>query len=261
MQWAKSEIATAPDGAVFLADELEAAQGRQGRTWGIRPGQLLVTIVLKPEILSSFSQDDLSIRLNQLNMALTLGILEPIKAYGAGLKWPNDFVINDKKVCGMLVQLVWHDQKPVGIVFGFGLNVNTVFEKDDELFSIAGSLISARHAPSTPFVPMEPEGRMEGTAVLSTNQQTIDMRTLYKQLLTSLDHFYTLWKQQQFSHIYKEWKDHQVYLGKPLTIHQKDGSIISGIMNQVMPNGDLMLKTGAKIISIPFYTVEEVKTS
>jgi len=41
-------------------------------------------------------------------MAIALGILEPLKKYGATLKWPNDFIINHKKVGGMLMQLVWH---------------------------------------------------------------------------------------------------------------------------------------------------------
>src|SRR5580700_4599408 len=97
MTWAKNNIASAPDGSVFLADQLEVAQGRQGRTWGIRPGQLLITIVLKPEILALLSPEDLPIRLNQLNMALALGILDPIKEYGTKLKWPNDFVIPEEQ--------------------------------------------------------------------------------------------------------------------------------------------------------------------
>jgi len=244
MAWAKNNIASAPDGSVFLADQLEVAQGRQGRTWGIRPGQLLITIVLKPEILALLSSEDLPIRLNQLNMALALGILDPIKEYGTKLKWPNDFVIPEeqihKKVCGMLVHLVWHEEKPLGIVFGFGMNVNTIFDTQDELSPIATSLLSYKQ-------------------VHDNNTNSIDMRDLYKKLLASLDTYYSQWKQQNFSSIYTEWKNNQAFLGKPLTIHQKDGSVISGTMTQVMPNGDLMLKTDSKIMIIPFYTVEEVK--
>jgi len=246
MAWAKSALANVADGAVFLADELEVAQGRQNRTWGIRPGQLLITIALKPENLATISPEDLPIRLNQLNMALALGILGPIKEYGVGLKWPNDFVIAQeqdnqkiyKKISGMLVHLVWHEEKPIGIVLGFGMNVNTIFTPEDELFDIATSLLACSQA-GTP----------------------IDMRTLYKKLLASLDMYYTQWKQLKFTDIYTEWRKNQVYLGRQLTIHQKDGTVLSGTMTQVMPNGDLMIKTDQKIQIIPFYTVEDVKAS
>ena len=49
LQWAKEEIEYAPDGSVFLADEHEYTKGRQSRIWKHYPGQLLVTILLKPK--------------------------------------------------------------------------------------------------------------------------------------------------------------------------------------------------------------------
>ena len=114
------------------------------------------------------------------------------------------------------------------------MNVNTIFPPEDELSQIATSL-----------------------AELAGDQ--LDMRAIYRELLVSLDQWYEAWKQSLFQEIYKAWKDVQLFLGKPITIHQKDGSVISGIVNQVLPNGDLMLKTEKNILTIPFYTVEEVK--
>jgi len=97
IEWAKNEIDKAPDGAIFIADEHEYTRGRQGRIWKNYPGQLFITILLKPENLKDIEQQDLSVRLNQLSMALCLGILEPLKAYGVSLKWPNDFIFKEKK--------------------------------------------------------------------------------------------------------------------------------------------------------------------
>ncbi|MBS1988570.1 biotin--[acetyl-CoA-carboxylase] ligase [Candidatus Dependentiae bacterium] len=234
MQWAREYLSQAPDGAVFLADTVQQAQGRQGRVWSIAPGQLLFTAVLKPAMLAQCDQDDLGIRLNQLSMALSLGILEPIKQYGIGIKWPNDFVAGDKKVCGMLMQAVWESNKLQGLILGFGLNINNKFESEDELHSSAMSLRT-----------------LTGTE--------LNMRELYKQLLSSLDQYYLMWQNEQYIDIYRAWKQEQVLLHKHVSVHEKDGSLISGILSQVLPNGDAMLTTASKQLKVvQFCNVESI---
>jgi BirA family transcriptional regulator, biotin operon repressor / biotin---[acetyl-CoA-carboxylase] ligase len=234
MAWAKEHIHTAPDGSVFLADQFTHAQGRQGRTWSIHPGQLLVTLLLKPAHLCAINKDDLAIRLNQLTMAMSLGILDALKPYGVGLKWPNDFMVHGKKVGGVLMHVVWIGEQPTGIVVGFAINVNTQFPATDPLAAIATSLFEA-------------------------TEQEVAMRPLYKDILTHLDAWYKQWKAGAFMHIYKTWKLAQLFIGKAIQIHNKDGSVVDGIAHQVMPNGDLILITSdKKQMVIPFYQVEEV---
>lgn len=266
MDWAKRNIETAPDGAVFLADKLTQAKGRGGRVWKIYDGQLNVTILLKPKNLREIFSDNLSIRINQLNMAVALGIYDVIKDFGVGIKFPNDFVIQsegvrnlvgvtgsesssldkqvNKKVGGVLFHLVWEGSVPVGIVCGFSINVNNIFDKSDELSDIATSLA---------FVV----GRK------------IEMRPLYKNLLISINHYYKKWQAGHYDEIYKFWRKSQLFMGKSIKIHQKNGEIIIGKMLQVLPNGDMLLvessdvdKSGTgkfgkqKIVS--FYIVEQV---
>ncbi len=234
LQWARESLAQASDGAVFLADKVEEAQGRQGRTWHIAPGQLLFTAVLKPAMLATCEPDNMGIRLNQLSMALSLGILEPIKRYGVGIKWPNDFVVDDKKVCGMLMQAVWENNKLQGLILGFGLNINNNFASDHELYSSATSLKS-----------------IAGTE--------LNMRELYKQLLTTLDRHYEMWRNEQFIDIYRSWKKEQVLLHKQVTIHEKDGTLVSGVLSQVLPNGDAMLAmTNKQLKLVQFCNVEAI---
>ncbi len=236
MSWAKEHMLDAPDGAVFLADQIEQASGRQGRTWSLYPGQLPVTFILKPSLLTALSPEDLPIRLNQLNMAISLGILEPLKSYGVQLKWPNDFFAENKKVGGMIVHLVWHGSKPLGLVVGFAINVNNIFDEHDSLFTTATSL-----------------------KTLTGIDQ--DIRALYKNILAHLNAWYASWQQEAFMDIYKTWKSNQAFLGKHLKIHQKDGSLVEGTAQQVLPNGDLLLiDQNKKQKIIAFYQVEEVKT-
>ena len=116
MQWAKQHLNEAPDGAVFLTEKLTHARGRQGRTWELMDGQLCVTLILKPKNLHTIKPEQLSLRLNQLNMAITHGIQEPLQTIGVGLKWPNDFMARNKKVGGIIMELVWHNEKIQGII-------------------------------------------------------------------------------------------------------------------------------------------------
>lgn len=272
MAWAKEHMALAPDGAVFLADKLTHAKGRGDRIWKIYDGQLNVTILLKPKILHSFSSDDLPIRINQLNMAVSLGIYDAIchseassgskfcspsekfkecNGYCVGIKWPNDFVVQDlgavnnnglianesavnKKVGGVLFHLVWEGDIPVGIVCGFAINVNNIFDKSDELFDIA-------------------------TSLASISDSKVEMRPLYKNLLISINNYYKKWLAGNFDEIYKLWRKAQLFMGKSIKIHQKDGAIATGTMMQVLPNGDMLLiESSGKQKIVSFYMVEQI---
>jgi BirA family biotin operon repressor/biotin-[acetyl-CoA-carboxylase] ligase len=234
MAWAREHSDDAPDGSVFLADVLTEAKGRHNRTWSIYSGQLIVTFLLKPSAHLLAVPEDNAIRLNQLSMALSLGILEPLKAYGATLKWPNDFVIGQKKIGGMLVQVVWQNTTPRSIVVGFALNVNNQFAADD---------------------PLAPRA----TTLCSITSTELDRRTLYKDILSHLNRWYMEWKHHNFSGIYRQWRAEQSCLGQPITVHQSDGTLVNGHAQQVFPNGDLsLLDEEGKQRIISFYQVEEI---
>jgi BirA family transcriptional regulator, biotin operon repressor / biotin---[acetyl-CoA-carboxylase] ligase len=234
MAWAQEHSDDAPDGSVFLADVLTQAKGRHNRTWCIHPGQLIVTFVLKPSATFFAAPEDNAIRLNQLSMAISLGILGQLKTYGIALKWPNDFVSDHKKVGGMLMQVGWHHTTPRSIVIGFALNVNNRFTADDPLASRATSLCT-----------------IAGTE--------LDRRTLYKDTLSHLNRWYMEWKHHKFAEIYRQWRSEQSCLGHPLTVHQSDGSLINGRAQQVFPNGDLaLLDDNGKQKVVSFYQVENI---
>jgi len=233
--WAQEYVYEAPDGSIFLADQLTKARGRQGRTWEIYEGQLTVTMLLKPENISTFSPEDLPVRLNQLTMALSLGIVSPLVPLGAWIKWPNDIMLGNKKMGGLLSRLIWHGQKPIAILVGFSLNINNIFEQNSPLFPIA-------------------------TSLYQETSKSFEIRPLYFDILKSLNHWYSLWHEEKFIEIYKTWKQLQGYLGKEISIHQKDGVVLTGIAQQVLPNGDLMLSDkNKKMQHVSFYMVEEVR--
>ena len=216
MELAKEYINTAPDGAIFLVKNLQQAHGRQDRVWTLYPEQLSVTFLLKPVNLNKISKQDLPLRLTQLNMAIALGIFNVLKKFEVKLKWPNDFMLNNKKLGGMIIELIWNESLLQGIVVGFSININNVFDHSDELYEIATSL----------------------KQVFNKN---FDIDILQEKILQSIDEFYQKWLNQKFDEIFKQWKENQFYKNKIIQVHQKDRSFISGLFSDVLSNGDLIL--------------------
>lgn len=108
------------DGTVVIADRQTAGKGRMGRTWE-SAGQkgIWMSVVLRPEI----PPEEVQI----ITLGASVAVVKAIKkATGlpAGIKWPNDIVIEGKKVCGILTEMSCEQDKVNYVIAGIGLNVN-----------------------------------------------------------------------------------------------------------------------------------------
>jgi BirA family biotin operon repressor/biotin-[acetyl-CoA-carboxylase] ligase len=115
----------APHGTLVTADEQHAGRGRQGRTWSAPPRRaLLLSLVLRdPPAL--------------LPLAAALAVAE-IAGPEARIKWPNDVLVEDRKVAGILAEGRQHEG---WAVLGIGVNVALrVDELPPELHATAGTL-------------------------------------------------------------------------------------------------------------------------
>lgn len=124
----------AAEGTVVVADEQTRGRGRQGRSWVASPrSSILASIVLHPAVA----------QLPQLGMAASLAIMQAIKVITgleSSIKWPNDVLLNGKKVSGILVEgEVTGDRVDFAIV-GIGINVNLDVSTLPEIAAIATSL-------------------------------------------------------------------------------------------------------------------------
>ncbi len=100
-------------GTVVGADVQTAGQGRLGRSWESQLGGLYFTMILRPRV----SMKDLPV----VTMALGLAVADAVQMFAgvaADLRWPNDLMIGEKKLAGILTQ--WHDG---AVLAGIGLNV------------------------------------------------------------------------------------------------------------------------------------------
>ncbi len=111
----------APEGALVVADMQTAGRGRRGRSWNSPKGvNLYFTLILKPQ----YETDKASMVTLVMAMAVAEGIRETC-GVKCGIKWPNDIVINGKKVCGILTEMNLAGTAIRHVLIGVGINVAT----------------------------------------------------------------------------------------------------------------------------------------
>ena len=130
--------AGAPEGTVVLADSQTKGKGRLHRSWySPSGGNIYTSIILRPQIEAA--------KTPQISIMVGVAIAEILESYCPDkikLKWPNDVLINEKKVCGILSQLKTAASKVDFIVLGIGVNVNVGYNQfPREIRNLATSLI------------------------------------------------------------------------------------------------------------------------
>lgn len=126
MAWAKQDAAA---GSMVVADYQTAGRGRLGRTWTAPAGSsLLISMVLRPDTAPE--------RWPLISLAAGVAVCECLAGLGLepGLKWPNDVLLGDRKVAGILAEA-----SEGVVILGIGLNVGRV-EFPENIASTATSL-------------------------------------------------------------------------------------------------------------------------
>lgn len=110
-----------PNLSLVVADEQTAGRGRQGRTWITPAGSALAfSLVFLPPF------DFKTLMLGRFTALGAVAVREALlSGYGfsAQIKWPNDVLMNDRKVCGVLAEAQWAGNSLIGVILGVGINV------------------------------------------------------------------------------------------------------------------------------------------
>lgn len=195
-------------GSVVLADEQTSGRGRMGRQWVSPAGQAIaMSVILYPTIDEVY--------LHRLTMAGGLAVIEILSDYVnpslLALKWPNDVILDGRKVSGILSEGLWLGEHLQSIILGIGLNVRVDF-KNTSLESIATSL--------EPY-SLKPISRL----------------LLVLQILTRID----FWIEQlQSDLLINSWRDHLGTIGRHVILHTHQGEI-SGLATDVDTYGALVV--------------------
>jgi len=110
----------AKEGTLVVADKQTSGKGRLGRVWTSPAGEgIWMSLILRPNILPSEA--------SQLTLIAGVNMCDAIKkvtGLDAKIKWPNDIVVNGKKVCGILTEMSAQVEGIEFVVIGIGVNVN-----------------------------------------------------------------------------------------------------------------------------------------
>ena len=130
----------AAEGTVAWADYQSAGKGRRGRSWESPAGSnLYFSILLRPEVTPEKAP------MLTLVMAYSAAkAVEEVTGLQAQIKWPNDLVLNKKKICGILTEMHLSGCQIDHVIVGVGINVN-VTEFPEELLDKATSLYLEKH--------------------------------------------------------------------------------------------------------------------
>ena len=119
--------AGAPDGSIYVADNQTNGKGRRGRTWLSPAGEdIFFTILLRPDLpLNSVSM------LTLVAASAVAEAVDKVTGQECQIKWPNDIVLNRKKVCGILTEMNMEIDSIAYVVVGVGINVNRMEFRED----------------------------------------------------------------------------------------------------------------------------------
>jgi BirA family biotin operon repressor/biotin-[acetyl-CoA-carboxylase] ligase len=210
----------APEGTVVVAEAQTGGRGRLGREWDSPPGVgLYFSLVLRPMLPP--------MDLPQLTLTTAVAGVRAVRRVAGvapGIKWPNDLLLNGKKLAGVLTEMETESDRIRYVVVGLGLNVNNP-EFPAELAATATSLTLATG------------GVYSRVALL-------------KAWLEEFDGLYERFLNQQFREILEEWKGLTVTLGRTVTVRQGPREI-SGLALDVAPDGALLLRTaGGEMVRV-----------
>lgn len=125
-----------PSGTLVVADKQESGKGRRGRSWVSPSGTgIFMTLMIKPDINPNNA--------SMLTLVAALAVAKAITSVTgeeALIKWPNDIVVNSKKVCGILTEMNAQFDYINHIVVGIGINVHNE-RFPEEISQMASSLM------------------------------------------------------------------------------------------------------------------------
>ena len=110
----------APEGLVIVADEQTSGRGRQGRQWSsLCEGNIYTSVLLRPEVPQN------SVQLLSFAAGLAVqAMLRETFGVKASIKWPNDILVDGKKLCGILCESAGDSERVYHAIVGIGINVN-----------------------------------------------------------------------------------------------------------------------------------------
>ncbi len=216
-----SEYGFNDNGSVLLAEKQLKGRGRQNRTWQSQKDLNLTFSILLTE-RSLFTSGFTLLVFGAANVVAAS--IENLYQLRTEVKWPNDVLVNGKKVAGILIESSSHGQKIVRAVVGVGLNVNQ----------------QAFHG----------QFQIEPTSLKNELNQNIAREILLAEILNIFEEMMGKYKTEP-EQILKDWRMRCRMIGEKIDVNDGKNSR-HGIFDDVDENGTLLLRTEKGIEKINF---------
>lgn len=210
----------APDWTLVIADKQTGGKGRRGRGFTSPAGVgIFMTLILKPKFLPTKA----SMLTLISGMAVCKGIREMTKLE-AMIKWPNDIVVNGKKICGILTEMSSELEAINYIVTGIGINVN------NEDFSA--------------------ELKDKATSIKLETQKNFRRSDIIASVLKHFKTYYDIFlKTTDLSLLKDEYNSFMINTGKNILVVQ-DGESYEAVAKSIDNDGELIIERDGQISKI-----------
>lgn len=201
----------APEGTLVVAEKQTAGRGRRGKVWESPLGTgIWMSLVLRPQIMPAEA--------SVLTLLCGLATAEAIEAetgLSAGIKWPNDILINGKKAVGILTEMDCEMSQVHFVIPGIGINVNTA--------------------------SFPPEIAEIATSLYLECGKTISRRRLVHKVLERLEeHYETFLRTGSFTAMLEDYRKHCITLGKEVHVLGREPFFAEAL--DITPEGELLVR-------------------
>ncbi|HRZ15022.1 MAG TPA: biotin--[acetyl-CoA-carboxylase] ligase [Candidatus Omnitrophota bacterium] len=205
----------AQEGTVVIAEGQSGGKGRLGRDWvSPRYKGLYVSFILRPPIAPG--------RTPVLTLLTAVGICEGVKeaaGIDARIKWPNDIMLDHKKLGGILTELQAEQDVTFFVNIGFGLNVN-----NDKKSLVEGAI-----------------------SLFEYKRESIARVPLLQAILRHIERLYLLFQKQDSVPILDRWRQYSLTLGRKVRVHSGRGHI-EGEAVDIDQDGSLLVRRESGLV-------------
>jgi len=204
----------AEEGTTVIADAQNGGKGRRGRVWSSPAGvNLYCSVVLRPEIMPHEAP-----QLTFLSAVAVARAIEGTTALNPEIKWPNDVLINGRKVAGLLNEMSAETDRVNFVILGIGANLN----------------MTQAQFPA--------DVRSPATSLLLEQGLPVNRAQFAARMLGELDRLYTDFLQHGFGPVRDEWQQRCNANGREVVVSEAGVETVRGMFDGIDGDGALMLR-------------------
>ena len=207
------------EGTVVISDCQIAGKGRRGREWASLAGKgIYMSVVLKPLLEPS--------QMQLITLAASVAVAEALKeqtGMDLGIKWPNDIILDARKLCGILTEMTCETDKINYVILGLGVNVNQ--DMEDFPADLRDKAVSLK----------------AGCKQLTGENKTFNRAKIIASILLHIEKYYKMLQSGLNEEIIDKWRLHSITLGKQIMCSDSRGSYLC-IAEDITEDGHLVVK-------------------